>query len=138
MMMRIVRSKCSKSDLAVMSELKARLEMILIGIEKGDESVVLDQVRDMDPNNRDGSYTRFNSGWNHDDGAFFSNVLSDLLHNMFDDSQYAEPVDDTPKVPKRQQLIGQLRNALSLAEDPKCDVAEFDLLDTDFCVDFDN
>lgn len=138
MFMRINDGKRSKSDLAIMSELKARLEMILIGMESGEFSIVLDQVRDMESHNRNGSYNKFYDGWSHNESAFFSNVLSDILSNMFDECQYKQLVDDTPKVPKRQQLIGQLRNALSLAEDPKCDVAEFDLLDTDFCVDFDN
>jgi hypothetical protein len=36
----------------------------------------------------------------------------------------------------RQQLIAQLRHALHLAESPLTEIAEFDIMDTEFSFDF--
>ena len=37
---------------------------------------------------------------------------------------------------KREQLIRQLREALGQAESPHTEIAEFDILDTGFSIDF--
>lgn len=42
---------------------------------------------------------------------------------------------DISRFADRQHLISELRHALYIAEDPKEDFAEFDLLDTSFCLD---
>lgn len=138
MFMRINDGKRSKTDLAIMGDLKARLEMILIGMDEGKFGVVLEQVRDMDTMNKKGSYDRFYNGWSHNESAFFSNVLSDILHNMFDESDYKEPVDETPKVNKRQLLIEQLNCALNQALDGSCKTVQFEWDDTEFSVDLDS
>ena len=43
---------------------------------------------------------------------------------------------DISRFADRQHLTSELRHALHIAEDPKEDFAEFDLLDTSFCLDF--
>tara|TARA_B100000749_G_scaffold280513_1_gene277027 strand:+ start:1653 stop:2033 length:381 start_codon:yes stop_codon:yes gene_type:complete len=43
---------------------------------------------------------------------------------------------DISRFADRQHLISELQHALHIAEDPKEDFAEFDLLDTSFCLDF--
>lgn len=135
MMMELTEGKVSTQDLAVRHELKARLEMILIAMEKDNHLAVLNQVRDMDPKNKSGSYLKFYDGWDHNEMAFYSNVLSDLLRNMFDESEYNEPVDGTPKVNKRQLLIEQLNCALNQALDGSCKTVQFEWDDTEFSVD---
>jgi hypothetical protein len=95
-----------------------------IAILKSDceENTTLSCVRDLAGGGQSAAYQRFYTGWEHNESAYFANVLSDMCSHLFDEEDLNLVISISEQ--DRQYLVNALRNMIDQVNDPEFNTFE--------------